>query len=401
MAFRVTPKTISGLQYLFNPSGSNALYLNNGQITMFWKDSAGTVAASLTGPTLVVDTEYFIEVVADLGSGGNGSVNVQVDGTDYTATMAANTGLWNVDVNTSFLANNPGGSAVDVEISELFFSTTAVAVGDLWNGGVKGNLAALAGHTPEIYFGNGMSAAQWNSATQQGSIAPGNITVRGTFAAPPATSFVHFEDGDRFDMSAEGLATTAESWTIAGKMRVPAVLDADDYMLANGFDAYLRSNDEGNMTIRLEDNTGVTTVSNTNFGSTSAADEIAFVLASTQTGAKLRIAIGGGAPSTVINASFSTSNPLMVPFLLGALNTGGALGSAYDVDVVWTVAGSGTGSYVDPDTHWDDFFDGSSNPTTAMRTGGAINSVSPSFAQGGNAAAWNALSGMTGAVTDA
>lgn len=189
LGFRIkTPTDLSGSQSLYRPSLSNALYLSGGALTMYWKDSAGTVAASSIGagfPTLAPDTEYFIEVVGDLGSGGNGSVAVIVNGTTYSASMSANTGLFGNNDNTGFLATTIGGSIGDFEISELFFSTGAMASGTLYNGGVKANLATLAGHTPEVYFGAGMTAAQWNAAENQGSIADADITVNGTFAAAP------------------------------------------------------------------------------------------------------------------------------------------------------------------------------------------------------------------------
>ena len=183
LAFKIIPRSVTGTHHLWKVTGDNPFYLSNGKLTMYMQDSAGAVCATLTtGPTLAIDQEYFIELVADAqGAGAVGTApaicTVKVNGTDYSPSMATSaTGLWEMSGVIDFLF---GGT--DVEISEMYFSNGPLTSGVLYNGGVAANLATLSGETPLVYFGGGQLAADWNAEANLGSIPDTSMTLTGTF----------------------------------------------------------------------------------------------------------------------------------------------------------------------------------------------------------------------------
>ena len=164
-------------------SGRTDIYTGGTSISLLVKDTANTVVSGLNTFTSVLslDTEHFLEVVIDLGDGTNSTVEAHLDGVSLgTITTNTNNGLIELKTGVGLLADNTGANIVDFEVSELFVSTGAMTIGTLWNGGVKANLATLAGHTPAVYFGNGQTATDWNNNTNQGTAT---MTVNGTFAA--------------------------------------------------------------------------------------------------------------------------------------------------------------------------------------------------------------------------
>jgi hypothetical protein len=119
----------------------------------------------------------------DLTASTAGILEIEHDGAsiagDYAPLTGTNTFLqWDRD--TGLLGTFGGGAVMDAQISEFFIHDAYIPPAILWNGGVKGNLAALAGVSPLIYFGNGSAAAAWNSAANSGTATIG--VGSGTFS---------------------------------------------------------------------------------------------------------------------------------------------------------------------------------------------------------------------------
>jgi hypothetical protein len=215
-------------------------------------------------------------------------------------------------------------------------------------------------------------------------------------AAGSGVSYVLFEGTTPtwFDLTAHSMPTSGTAFTIAGKVR--AIGTTLVWIATNSQDTHVRIN-SSRIEVRVEDVLQTALLStNTGASTMSAGDEAAFIFSANQSGGKLRWARNLGAPSTPVNTSYTTTENLILPIRMNATNGSGGAATSLDVDSIWIAT-----SYLDPDTVWDSFFDGSNLPTSAMRSGSTISSVSPVFAEGGNAAAWNARTGMRGAVTDA
>lgn len=236
------------------------------------------------------------------------------------------------------------------------------------------------------------------NSTGDPSLANNTIITGVSIAA--AKTFVAFNTSTWEYMPDDGGPTTSpDGFTMAMKVKIPSPLSAVHYIAAYGFDSYIRVNADGSMSVRAKDKNGtiISAYYVTSAGFAPADAEVAFLWSVSSTGAKLQMAVGAGTPALHVNQTYSDSGfDVEPPRLINAILDSGTASGAIKVDVAWMA-----NTYMDPATNWSDFFDAANDPKEAMRSGSTIGGVTPAFAEGGDAAAWNALTGMTGTVADA
>jgi len=193
------------------------------------------------------------------------------------------------------------------------------------------------------------------------------------------------------------LSTMAiDTFTIAAKIR--RIQDASDVHIVSGHganDSHIRLYSSGNMLLRIEDTAGAVLINDANFvlggfGTGFAVnDEISILLAVDPAGTYACYVNGVLETSGTCSANNGT---VELPHQINT-NINGVATYEQNVFAVWWGDG-----YNDT---YSDFFDGSDDPTADMTSGANIGAATCYFAQAGNAAAWNALAGTTGTITDA
>jgi len=241
---------------------------------------------------------------------------------------------------------------------------------------------------------NNIYAMVKNAEGTRSEVAGVAVTVDN---AAPSLSYVRFSSPSYFDGSAEGIPNSwPGGFTLAIKARVQDPLTTEAYLIANSFDTYISVNESGNLEVRAEDTAGNRFI-NTLSAVTGivAGDELAILLAGDAAGNSLRVAVNEGAPITLYDDVEALAYDLVLPFAINSISSSGIAQSTIDMGSIWLAIDN-----LNAVAFWDDFFDGSNNPTAAMLSGAAINSVSPIFEESGDAEAWNARTGMSGTVVD-
>jgi len=202
---------------------------------------------------------------------------------------------------------------------------------------------------------------------------------------------VDFATVTTVDMSGNGLPTTsATGFIIAFKVKLQT---RGFYLLANALDSYITtSGSTGVLRCRVEDTGAVRLVDNVD-GTTefTVGTDISIVMSATTTAFKV---VANG--TTEISETYTTANNIDIPQYVNARNSSADDGSNQHYFGVWAAD-----SPIDAETYYSTFFDGGGVWQSGPFGGGSVGGVTPDFIETGNAAAWNALTGVVGTITDA
>jgi hypothetical protein len=160
---------------LYQASGRSEIVQNAAKSRVLIKDSANAIVyeATTTNDIFSIGTEVHVYVAVDLSVP---SIVIAVDGVDLVAgglmtvstALIAGTGLIGHSRDQGVLATSTGTSIANVQIADWYFDPTqVVALSSFYSGGAPLDLTGVG--SPYIRFGDGQSAADWNTPTNLGS----------------------------------------------------------------------------------------------------------------------------------------------------------------------------------------------------------------------------------------
>jgi len=173
-AFLIKPQQVASTVRLYQAAGRTDIQQVAAKLRVIIKDSANATVydATTTNNVFSVGTQVHVYIGVDLSVP---SIVIAVDGVDLVATAAmtvstsliAGTGLVAHSRNQGVLAIDTGTSIADVQIADYYFDPTqVVALSSFYSGGPL-DLTGVG--SPYIRFGDGQSAADWNTPTNLGS----------------------------------------------------------------------------------------------------------------------------------------------------------------------------------------------------------------------------------------
>ena len=194
--------------------------------------------------------------------------------------------------------------------------------------------------------------------------------------------------------TAAGVDKDAEAaWTLAIKFRIKQQTGITIlYRHAN--DSYVYLNSSGNLVVQAKTTTGTIIISRTE--TLSWGDEEVHSLVWSISSSNSELWLDGQEQFAL--SSLGATTTYKFPFALNGTWTSAANGDPTELNIfnVWV-----SDQYIDLSTHGAKFYGTNLEPTQALFDGDPIAGVTPIFAESGNAAAWNATSGISGVVSDA
>lgn len=207
-------------------------------------------------------------------------------------------------------------------------------------------------------------------------------------------STVAFDSSTWVNLTLDGLSASPSNLVIAGRFKRTAADGAGDtYFLSSGNatgDSYLDSRDSGDdIGLKAESGSGGVIMSYGGAPSMASGAAVSFF-----------IRIKSGASELVTDGTTRYTNTVAgypsIKNIARYLNSSDGANPSLGFQLVGGLWVSEASGGYDALTY-SDFFDGSNDPIFNSAT---INGIAASFFENGNAAAWNALSGITGTVTD-
>ena len=205
----------------------------------------------------------------------------------------------------------------------------------------------------------------------------------------PSGAAIHetaWDTSDWFDLRANGVPASSSEWTIAMAGRAKANAREQYWLGMNGGSAFFRRNAGTLIRYRWQTTTG-SIVSDTTTSSGIADDQLWSTLFSISAPSQVISGMLNGA-ALGMSTSVGISDLLHGPSHINSSAGSSSGASVFNLRGIWIGEG-----YLDAATHYVSFFSGDGVPTAAMLNGDSIGGLSPSFAEGGDAAVWEAYAG--------